>query len=102
MEEDEEEGKYDDGHTFKITANPVVPADSSDDSDGNPLESIDVMVKRRQLKRIRALEKQIMLNDIDTMRQSEMSKLVSQLKENQNHKDCREQFREMCKRGVFN
>lgn len=47
-------------------------------------------------------QKQIMLNDIDTMRQSEMSKLVSELKENQNHKDCREQFREMCKRGVFN
>tara|TARA_R110001599_G_scaffold79091_4_gene214456 strand:- start:2369 stop:2656 length:288 start_codon:yes stop_codon:yes gene_type:complete len=47
-------------------------------------------------------QKQIMLNGIDTMRQSEMSKLVSELKENQNHKDCREQFREMCKRGVFN
>jgi len=47
-------------------------------------------------------QKQIMLNDIDTMRQSEMSKLVFELKENQNHKDCREQFREMCKRGVFN
>jgi hypothetical protein len=73
VEEDEEEGKYDDGHTFKITANPVVPADSSDDSDGNPLESIDVMVKRRQLKRIRALEKQIMLNEeITTTLKQEM------------------------------
>lgn len=47
-------------------------------------------------------QKEILLNNIDTMRQSEMSKLVSELKENQNHKDCREQFREMFKRGVFN
>lgn len=47
-------------------------------------------------------DQKILLDKITTMRKSEMDKLVVELKENQNHRDCREQFREMCKRGVFN
>lgn len=47
-------------------------------------------------------EQSRLINSLETMRKSEMDKLCAELKEIQNHRDCREQFREMCKRGVFN
>tara|TARA_R110002153_G_scaffold33498_2_gene101131 strand:- start:1646 stop:1921 length:276 start_codon:yes stop_codon:yes gene_type:complete len=43
-----------------------------------------------------------LLNSIDGMRKSEIDKLVVELKDNQIHRDCREQYKEMIKNGVFN
>ena len=43
-----------------------------------------------------------LIDSLETMRQSEMDSLVVELKENQNYKDCGEQFKQMVRRGVFN
>ena len=43
-----------------------------------------------------------LIDSLDTMRKSEMDILVVELKENQNYKDCGEQFKQMVRRGVFN
>ena len=42
------------------------------------------------------------IDKLDSMRKSEMDALLAWCKENQNHKDCREQFKDMCRKGVFN
>lgn len=47
-------------------------------------------------------EKDQLINRLDEMRKSEMDALVVKLKDNQIHKDCREQFKQMCRQGVFN
>jgi hypothetical protein len=44
----------------------------------------------------------ITIDKLNTMRKSEMDALLAWCKENQNHKDCREQFKDMCRKGVFN
>ena len=36
------------------------------------------------------------------MRKKEMDALVLNLKDNQIYNDCRDQFKQMCKNGVFN
>ena len=46
-------------------------------------------------------EMEILLMSIDGMRKSEIDKLVVELKDNQIHRDCREQFKEMASKGVF-
>lgn len=47
------------------------------------------------------LEKDFLLADIQHMRKSKMVSLMIHLKENQTHKDCKEQYKEMCNNGVF-
>tara|TARA_R100000655_G_scaffold36882_3_gene71396 strand:- start:848 stop:1138 length:291 start_codon:yes stop_codon:yes gene_type:complete len=47
-------------------------------------------------------EKENLINSLETMRKSEMDKLVVWLKDNQDFKDCRDQFKKMCRDGVFN
>ena len=46
-------------------------------------------------------EKNELLDQLPTMRKSQMDKLVMELKEIQNHRDPREQFKQMVSRGVF-
>lgn len=47
-------------------------------------------------------QKEILINSLDEMRKKEMDALVIKLKDNQIYKDCREQFKQMCRQGVFN
>tara|TARA_R110000822_G_scaffold112812_4_gene243795 strand:+ start:793 stop:1050 length:258 start_codon:yes stop_codon:yes gene_type:complete len=46
-------------------------------------------------------QKSELLNSIDELSKLELDKLALHLKENQIHKDCLEQYKEMVKRGVF-
>jgi hypothetical protein len=46
-------------------------------------------------------DKNELLDQLPTMRKSKMDKLVFELKEIQNHRDPREQFKQMVARGVF-
>ena len=47
-------------------------------------------------------EKKQLINSLQTMRKKEMDALVLNLKDNQIYNDCRDQFKQMCKNGVFN
>ncbi len=47
-------------------------------------------------------EKKELLNSLETMKKSEMDALVAWLKDNQTFRDCRDQFKQMCRNGVFN
>ena len=47
-------------------------------------------------------EKEQLINSLPTMRKSEMDALVAWLKDNQVFRDCRDQFKQMCRNGVFN
>tara|TARA_R100000655_G_scaffold24_2_gene169 strand:+ start:28160 stop:28453 length:294 start_codon:yes stop_codon:yes gene_type:complete len=47
-------------------------------------------------------EKQKLIDSLETMRKSEMDALCMWLKDNQVYNDCRDQFKQMCRNGVFN
>ena len=47
-------------------------------------------------------EKEKLINSLETMRKSEMDALASWLRDNQVYRDCRDQFKQMCRNGVFN
>ena len=47
-------------------------------------------------------EKEQLINSLSTMKKSEMNALVAWLKDNQSFRDCRDQFKHMCRNGVFN
>ena len=47
-------------------------------------------------------DKENLINSLETMRKSEMDALVIWLKDNQVYNDCRDQFKKMCRDGVFN
>jgi len=46
-------------------------------------------------------QKSELLNSIDELSILELNKLCLDLKENQIHRDCLEQYKEMTKRGIF-
>tara|TARA_B100001094_G_scaffold333070_2_gene408330 strand:- start:2579 stop:2863 length:285 start_codon:yes stop_codon:yes gene_type:complete len=46
-------------------------------------------------------DKERLVNSLDTMRKNEMDALVVHLKDNQIYRDCRDQFKQMCRQGVF-
>lgn len=46
-------------------------------------------------------DKERLIDSLETMRKSEMDALMIHLKDNQIHRDCREQYKEMCNKGVF-
>ena len=45
--------------------------------------------------------KEHLIDSLDFMRKSEVEILMAELKDNQVHRDCKEQFKEMCQKGVF-
>lgn len=46
-------------------------------------------------------QKSALLNSIDELSKLELDKLAFNLKDNQIHRDCLEQYKEMLRRGVF-
>ena len=46
-------------------------------------------------------EKERLIDSLETMRKIEMDALMIHLKDNQTHRDCKEQYKEMCKKGIF-
>ena len=42
-----------------------------------------------------------LIDSLDDMPKDELDALMVHLKDNQTHRDCKEQYKEMCKKGVF-
>lgn len=45
--------------------------------------------------------KEHLIDSLDDMPKDELDALMVDLKDNQTHRDCKEQYKEMCKKGIF-